>query len=224
MYGLYKYSLVAVVVTLLLCCVGHAQQLASSPSGSQGPEVNGPRPYAYGGLALNSGGGYSPAAGSGGAGVDFEISRLTALTEFSAANATKQDSGTGYELHAKSRAFLRTRNNWFYGGGAQWNRLATSAYSKEFWRPAFGGGKDIFRESISMRAQVLYVLPGTDHLNALQGPEISLWLPSPASAKHFFYRQTIGIYEFHQTSVPGNPGTDNRSVASFSEFTMMYRF
>jgi frataxin-like iron-binding protein CyaY len=41
----------------------------------------------------------------------------------------------------------------------------------------------------------LYVLPGTDHLNAAQGPDLSLWLSSPASTKHFFYRQTLRMYQ-----------------------------
>lgn len=88
----------------------------------------------------------------------------------------------------------------------------------------FGGGKDLFRENFSLRGQILYVLPGTDHQNALQGPEISLWMPTPASSSHFFYRQTLGIYEFHQTLVPGNPGTNERYAATFLQFTAMCRF
>jgi hypothetical protein len=107
---------------------------------------------------------------------------------------------------------------------AQWNKLTTALYSKQGWRPTFGAGKDVIRENFSMRAQAMYVLPGTDRLNAVQGPEISIWMPSPAPKGHFFYRQTLGIYEFHQTSVPANPGTQNRSVASFLEFTIMCRF
>jgi len=220
----FRASTLVCASLLLLLSVGHSQQMVVSSGKPQAEPVTGPHPYVYGGLELNSGGGYSPAAGSTGVGVDLEDSRFMALAEVSVANAEKQDSGNGYEVHAKSRLFLRNRGNWFYGGGAQWNRLATSTYSKQFIRPAVGGGKDIFRESFSMRAQLLYLLPGTDRLNALQGPEFSLWLPSPASARHFFYRQTVGIYEFHETSVPGNPGTNDRSVASFSELTLMYRF
>jgi hypothetical protein len=67
-------------------------------------------------------------------------------------------------------------------------------------------------------------LPGTDRLNALQGPEISLWVPSPATNHHLFFRETYGCYEYHQTAVPGNPGTQNRGYASFLELTVMYRF
>jgi hypothetical protein len=146
------------------------------------------------------------------------------LAEASLENAHKLDSGTGTELHVLARAFLRTGQGWYFGGGTQWSRLSTILYAKQAWRPTFGGGKDFARESFSGRVQAVYVLPGTDHLNAVQGPEISLWLPSPASKHHFFLRETVGIYEFHQTSVPGNPGTNVRSVTNASQSMILYRF
>jgi len=183
-----------------------------------------PHPYIYGGLALSKGASYSPAAGTVGGGLDLESGHFIALAEGLLQNAHKKDSGTGTETDLQGRAFVRTARNWFLGGGAQWSKLGTNAYSKQAWRPVFGGGKDVFRENFSMRAQILYVLPGSDHLNAVQGPEISLWIPSPASRSHFFYRQTVGIYEFHQTSVPSNPGTDKRDAASFMQVTAMCRF
>jgi hypothetical protein len=183
-----------------------------------------PLPYLYGGLALSNGASYSPAAGTIGGGLNLESAHFIALAETSFQNAHKQDSGTGNEVDLKGRAFFRTSPGWYFGGGAQWSKLSTVEYDKQAWRPVFGGGKDLFRENFSLRAQALYVLPGTDRLNALQGPEISLWLPSPAARSHFFYRQTLGIYEFHQTSVPGNLGTSNRYAATFLQFTAMGRF
>jgi hypothetical protein len=183
-----------------------------------------PRPYAYGGLELTHGAGYSPAAGIFGSGVDIDNSHFLFLGEGSIQNAHKLDSGTGTEYALQARSFARVPDGWYFGGGAQWSKLSTSEYAKQAWRPTFGGGKDIMRENFSMRAQAVYILPGTDHLNAVQGPEISLWLPSPASKSHFFYRQTVGIYEFHQTSVPGNPGTNVRMASTFVSLTAMYRF
>src|SRR5712692_8985765 len=53
-----------------------------------------PHPYAYGGLSLNSGG-YSPAAGTIGAGLSIDTSHIVAITEVWADDARKQDSGTG---------------------------------------------------------------------------------------------------------------------------------
>jgi hypothetical protein len=39
----------------------------------------------------------------------------------------------------------------------------------------------------------VYKLPGSDHLNAAQGPEFSLWMPSPLTSHHFFMGETVGI-------------------------------
>ncbi len=199
----------------------NAMATASSSGSSSGSWW--PRPYVYGGLAANQGG-YSSTAGTVGGGFNVEKLHFIGLAEGWFENAAKLDSGTGIEFGTRARGFYRTRQGWYFGGGAQWSALSTSEYSKQAWRPTFGGGKDFGRENFSMRTQVLYVLPGSDHLNALQGPEISLWLPSPVSRSHFFYRQTIGLYEFHQTSVPGNPGTSARFTSSFMEFTAMYKF
>ncbi len=207
------------ITILLVEC--SAQQIVAVPT-STSPSW--PRPYVYGGLALSQGASYSPAAGIIGAGFNAESQRFIALAEGSIENAHKQDSGSGTETGLKGRAFIRAGNGWYLGGGAQWSKLSTNPYSKQAWRPTFGGGKDIFREDFSMRTQALYVLPGTDHWNAVQGPEIALWLPSPASGSHFFYRQTVGIYEFHQTAVPGKSGTNDRYAAMFVQCSAMYRF
>jgi hypothetical protein len=199
----------------------------STPSQGNSSQESGsfwPRPYAYGGLALSRGAGYDPAAGILGSGLDIDARNFLFLGEGSLQNAHKIDSGTGSEYDLKARSFVRAGSGWFCGGGVQWSRLSTSEYAKQAWRPTFGGGKDLNLQNLSVRAQALYIMPGTDHLNALQGPEISLWLPSPASRTHFFYRQTVGIYEFHQTSVPGNPGTNLRSASAFVNLTAMYRF
>jgi len=183
-----------------------------------------PRPYAYGGFALSYGAGYSPVAGVFGSGLDIENSHFIFSGEGAIQNAHKLDSGTGTEYQLQARSFLRAENGWYLGGGAQWSKLSTSEYAKQEWRPTFGGGKDFMRENFSMRAQAVYVMPGTDHLNAVQGPEVSLWLPSPASKNHFFFRHTTGIYEFHQTSVPGDSGTNIRMASAFVNLAAMYRF
>jgi len=182
-----------------------------------------PHPYAYGGLSLESGG-YALAAGTIGTGLNLENSHAVALAELWADNAHKQDSGTGHDMGARARAFYPIRQGWYAGAGVHWNKLVTSIYSKQAWRPVFGAGKDVMRESLSLRTQLMYVLPGSDHINAVQGPELSFWLPSPATKAHILYRQTLGVYEFHQSAVPDEPGTQDRSVAVFSEFTLMYRF
>jgi len=182
-----------------------------------------PRPFVDGGLSLMQGG-YFPAAGNVGAGLNIEAPRFVALAGASADDAHKLDSGTGHDAYLEARGFLRFGRGWYGGGGAQWNKLTTDAYSKQAWRPAFGGGKDLFLDAFSLRAQALFVLPGTDRLNASHGPEISLWWPSPATNRHWFYYQTVAIYGAHQTSVPGDPGTNIHYLNAFASFAVMYRF
>jgi hypothetical protein len=141
-----------------------AANLVNSGSGRPAENSYWPLPYIYGGLGLSGGAGYSPAAGAVGGGLNVDSSRLILLAESSVQNAHKQDSGTGSELDLKGRAFLRASAGWYFGGGAQWSKLSTAIYDKQAWRPAFGGGGDLLRENFSMRAQILYVLPGSDHL------------------------------------------------------------
>jgi len=180
-------------------------------------------PYAFGGLAL-SGGGYELLAGTTGAGINLENRRFMALAEGALDNAHKRDSGTGYDEFAKAQIVWRGPAGWYFGGGGEWNKLITDLYTKQAWHPTLGGGKDFIRPDFSCRLQAFYVLPGTDHLNAVQGPELTLWLPSPARKTHWLYREQVGIYEFHQTAVPGDPGTGNRSVARFADLMVQYRF
>jgi hypothetical protein len=91
-------------------------------------------------------------------------------------------------------------------------------------RPTVGAEKDFFRDQFSARTQIVYILPDRGRLNAFQGPEISVWFPSPATHFHFFYRETITIYEFHQASVSGGSGTQDKSTTAAVQFTLMYRF
>ena len=70
----------------------------------------------------------------------------------------------------RSAEGLARMNKWYVGGGASWSQLTTN-YSKQSWHPRVGGGRDWIREDFSLRGQVEYVLPGSDHQNAVQGPE-----------------------------------------------------
>jgi hypothetical protein len=90
---------------------------------------------------------------------------------------------------------------------------ALDNHSKQAFRPSIGGGKDYFHNHCaaedcvnqwSMRWQVDYTLKGAEHVdpqgctvpngqctNDLQGPMLSLYMPSPALARHVFWG-TIG--------------------------------
>jgi len=202
-----------------------------------------PRPYAYAGAGL-MGGGYAPLAAEGGVGLEIDSRHLIASAEGSYDNGHKtndadQPNPKGHDRGLAAATYFRTSSGWFAGVGARWSQLSTTNYKKGGWRPTFGGGKDYFHKKcaaedcatdFSMRLGVDYVLPGTDHSNAVQGPLISFYMPSPSAKGHIFFRETIGIYEFHETvTEPSNiPLTrqqiGDRSCTSFGELTLMYRF
>ena len=202
-----------------------------------------PRPFLYAGAGL-MGGGYAPLAGEGGGGLRIDSRHFLASAEGSydtghKTNDADQPNPSGHDRGLAGAAYFRVSSGWFFGAGVRWSQLSTTNYTKTGWGPTFGGGKDYFHRpcegegcgaDFSMRVGVDYVLPGTDHFNAVQGPLFSFYMPSPSAKGHFFFRATQGIYEFHETvTEPSNlPLTKqqigSRSVTSFGGLTLMYRF
>jgi hypothetical protein len=243
-----KYSVVALALAFLCAEPGLSAQQAVSQKpatdeSSQQPSGLVPRPFLYAGAGL-MGGGYAPFAGRAGGGLRIDSRRFLASAEGWYDNGHKTNDNTGPNPKGHDRglvgsAYYRFSSGWFAGVGARWNQLSTTNYTKGGWRPTFGGGKDYFHKKcaledcisdFSMRLGFDYLLPGTDHFNALQGPLFSFYMPSPSAKGHFFFRETLGIYEFHTTVTdPSNKiltqqQTGSRSVTSFGEFTLMYRF
>jgi hypothetical protein len=224
-----------------------AQQVVSQKPGDgeadQQPAVLLPRPFFYVGAAL-MGGGYAPLAAEAGAGLRIDSRHFLASAEGTYDNGHKTNDGTGNNPKGHDRglvgaAYFRLSSGWFAGAGARWSQLSTTNYTKGSWRPTFGGGKDYFHKrcaaedciaDFSMRLGVDYLLPGSDQVNAVQGPLISFYMPSPSAKGHLFFRETVGIYEFHTTvtepsnSILTQQQIGQRSVTGFSELTLMYRF
>jgi hypothetical protein len=221
---------VPAMILLLLACQSPAQsnevKIKISQRSSDSAVFTRPtiRPYFIGYWSPADTGYKAFTTATGGVGVAIEAPRFLVDVRAMADSGRKQDSGTGHSLYLRGSAFYKFQNGWYIGGGARWSKLITDIYSKEAWRPQAGVGKDWIKPNFSARGQALYVFPGTDRLNAVQGPEFSLWLPSPATKRHWFFHQTLGIYEYHQTSVPGNSGTQNRSGALFGGWGVVYRF
>jgi hypothetical protein len=233
-----QYSSMVLTLLLLLWTVPSFGQLYAVANGAtlsngDAPAAKYPHPYLVGGLQLQ-GGGYAPTAWAGGVGVNVEFKHLVLDTSASYAAAHKVNDNTinnhsGHQRGLDGNVFYRF-NKLYLGGGASWSQLSTTNYAKQSWHPAVGVGRDWLREGFSMRGQVLYVMPGDDHLNGTQGPEFSLWLPSPAAAHHVFWRQTIGIYAFHETVTDPSDKVltaeqmSTRSVTGYVSFNLMYRF
>ena len=218
---------------LLLSAAGFAQE--KPPLFEQPAPLSWlPHPMFFGGPSL-VGNGYQNIATNLGAALLLKSHKMVGDFEASYMNAKKTDDGTvnnrkGHERFLQGRVFFPWHRGLYFGGGAQWSETATTNYAKKAWRPTFGAGQDYFSDDLSCRWQVLYITKGSDHSNAVRGPEIQLWFPSPASKSHFFYRQTAGFYVFHTTvSNPSDPvltaqQTSDRHTAVFVDFSIGWKF
>ena len=140
-----------------------------------------PRPYAVTGLSIN-GAGYNSISEVFGGGFRVDSLRIISNVEVGYNNARKTKDGTidnrkGHSRSAQARLFYRLPNGFYIGGGAQWEQLSTTNYSKQAWRPTLGVGKDFLGGTYSLRLQTMYITKGTDKVNGSQGPEISLTYP-----------------------------------------------
>lgn len=202
-----------------------------------------PHPYVFGGPE-GMGGGYAPLAwvGAGGFRIDSQHFIVDAYGEYDnghKVNDNDQPNPNGHDRGLVGSAYYRLPAGWAVGAGARWSELSTTNYNKSAWRPTFGGSKDYFGNhcqeqncagEFTMRMGVDYVLPGTDWQNRSQGPLFSLYIPSPAVQAHIFYRETVGIYRFHETvTAPTDAALTSQQLAdhgfdAFAEFTLMFRF
>ena len=227
----------------------------TSDSSSSFPKIAWPRPFIYGGLGLN-GGGYAPMSGKVGAGLRIDQNHLIWSASAAYDNSHKSNDNTidntnGHQRSLDSSIYYRFSNGWFAGGGASWSELSTTNYTKQDFILRSVAAKTIFTRIVlpktastrwSMRLQVDYKLKGAEHVDAkgcsvpngqctndLQGPMVSFFLPSPAMAGHLYWRETVGVYTFHDTVTSTDPALtalqkSHRSTTAFLEFTMMYRF
>jgi hypothetical protein len=216
-------------------CLGQLNAIANSSVLPNGDTAAGkyPHPYLTGSFQLQSGG-YAPAAWAGGVGVNVELKHLVFDSSASYAAARKVNDNTidnhsGHQRGVDGNAFYRF-NKLYAGGGASWSQLSTTNYTKQSWHPRIGVGRDWLREGFSARGQMLYVMAGDDRLNGTQGPEFSLWLPSPVADHHIFWQQTVGIYTFHETVTDPSDKLltaeqmGSRSVTCNVSFSLIYRF
>ena len=229
--GMMRYLIFS--CAMLISAAAPAQEKASPFAKPTSPSWI-PHPVVFGGPSL-LGNGYQTFAANVGAGFLLKSNRVVGDFEGTYMNARKTNDATignrsGHERFLKGRIFFPWHKGLYFGGGAQWSETATTNYTKKAWRPTFGAGQDYFANDFSCRWQVLYITKGFDRSNAVQGPEIQLWLPSPASKSHFFYRQTAGVYAFHTTisnpsdSVLTAQQSNDRHVEMFVDFTFGWKF
>ena len=185
-----------------------------------------------------------PFALIGGAGFRIDSNRFLLDADAWYDNGRKTDDDDqpnpkGRDRGLDGSAYYRLPAGWSFGAGARWNELSTTNYRKSALHPIFGGSKDYFRggcvgegcvREFSARIGVDYLLSGSDWKNGLQGPLLTLYVPSPSVKARIFYRETLGIYRVHDTVTDRSDPVltlqqmSNHSWESFAEFTVMYRF
>lgn len=200
-----------------------------------------PHPYVSFGPSL-MGGGYAPLAYRAETGIDLESSHamLRALGAYDDGHKTNdedQPNPSGHDRYLEVAAYFRSSRLWFIGAGFRWNQLATANYTKSASRPEFGGGYDWFlrscegcRREFSLRVDADWIMAGNDWQNGSHGPNVALTFPAPSEKRHFFWRQSVGLYRAHETvTEPSNiPLTQlQRSQKYFdssADFGLIYRF
>ena len=207
-------------------------QLLSSPI---------PHPYISFGPSL-MGGGYAPLAYRAEAGIDLENTHaiLRALGAYDNGHKTN-DGGppnpNGHDRYLEGAAYFRSKAGWFVGMGWRWSQLSTTNYTKSGTRPEIGGGYDLAlrscaecRRDFSMRINVDWVMAGTDWQNGSHGANTTLTFPAPNEKRHLFWKQTIGVYRYHQTVTdPSNLSLvqyqrSQKRFNSVLDFGLVYRF
>lgn len=199
------------------------------------------RPYISAGLSL-MGAGYARLAYRIEAGIDMEsthaiVRALGAYDDGHQIHDADQPNPHGHDRYLEGAAYFRTRSRWFLGLGWRWNRLYTTNYTKGGSGPEFGGGYDINLRScrvcsryFSMRIEADWVIAGTDWRNGSHGINTHLTFPANSEKRHWFWRQSVGAYAFHQTvTEPTNLPLvqfqlSKKGVEADANFAIVYRF
>lgn len=205
-----------------------------------------PVPFLYLGPSI-MGGGYAPLAYRVEGGVGMEATHIVFQALGAYDNGHKvydgdQPNPKGRDRYLDSGLYFRpARHGWsrqlYFGGGYTWTQLSTTNYTKGAGRAQIGGGIDWFvrtcdpcRRVFSMRVSMDWQTVGQDWQNGSHGPNMGFVIPSPREKRHWFYREQVGVYRFHETvTEPYDlPLTrlqrSDKSSDEFIDMGILYRF
>jgi hypothetical protein len=205
-----------------------------------------PTPFLYLGPSV-MGGGYAAWAYRLEGGLNMEATHvvfraLGAYDDGRKLDDDDQPNPRGHDRYLDAGLYFRpARPGWtrmlYFGGGYTWSQLSTTNYTKGGGRYQLGGGYDVLtracdacRRDYSMRINVDWITAGDDWQNGSHGPNTTLTWPSPREKRHWFYRQELGIYRFHESvTEPTNLSLtqlqrSQKSTDCFADFGILYRF
>ena len=169
------------------------------------------RPYVGGGFGLPGMGFKSSYVGD--VGVDLTVRRLLVEVEAGADTGNKEDTGNGYTFRTHGLLMVRSTRPWLFGGGIHYSEVTTSVYQKHNRWPILAA----MYEKDSWRANLEYLLPGSDSRYNLTGPLLDLRIRLRGG---LYWRQRLGAFVYR------NPFEANPSYHSGSEldWTVVYVF
>lgn len=196
-----------VVIVLFFASLGHSQELM-------------PHPFVAGGIQMSNSG-VQTVAGVGSVGLTWHPKCLffEATGDYIAArksndNTIGNDSGHTRRLEG---VVLYPVGRWAFGGGYSYSKLDTTNYSKSSGHPEVGGAFEWKRKPV--RLQMLYVLPGSDWQNGVQGVKSVLFVPL---TKHIFTRIEGGGYRSYSTVTdPADASTTAMEKSHHDMFTVV---
>jgi hypothetical protein len=237
------FSRLAAIVILVMG-IGSAQNnVVGSANGSREDWLTKPVPHPFVDVGPSlMGGGYATFAYHVGGGIDIEsthviVRAMVAYDNGRKVNDNDQPNPNGHDRYLDGALYYRLPDNIYFGGGYTWSQLSTTNYTKGGGRYEIGGGYDLFlrscaecRRDFSMRINVDWITAGTDWQNGSHGPNTTVTFPAPCERRHWFWRQSVVVYRFHETvTEPTNiPLTQlqrsTRSITNSVEFGLIYRF
>jgi hypothetical protein len=213
-----------------------------------------PHPYIKGSFELMPGG-YASTAEEIGGGLTWDKPHFVFESYAGYDNGRKSNDNTvnnykGHDRYLRGDIAYKIDRGYYFGVGGRWSQLSTTNYTKggsafnaSSWHPAAIVGKDYFREKYSARGQFGYFFkspnetvnyPDGTHCNkcgnGTNGFEVSFMMPSPATARHFFFREDILVYWFHDTVTdPTNLVLTQEQIGHGGHtaavtFSLLYRF
>ena len=216
-------------------CWPRTEVLPSVDLGTSGfslPHLRWPRPFVYGGLGLN-GGGYAPVVGKIGSGLRIDNTHLIWAASAAYDNSHKSNDNTLNNANGHERSLgifdLLPLHQCLVCG---WRRQLEPACrppttpNRTSTLRLVAGRITFHKECVgktcasdwSFRLQVDYKLKGAEHVDAkgcsvpngqctneLAGPMISSITLAGSITGHLFWRETVGIYSFHDTVTSTDP-------------------
>jgi hypothetical protein len=206
----FLFGLLLGVSALLPLCAGAQTAAAPAPPQSAEPWV---LPYADAGIGFYRRLDRANPSYNADAGVDLLHKKLLVEVEGGGDTADASRGSDGHTFRLHGLAFYRIASRWRLGAGVHFSEFSSSTYKKRDLWPTVAA----MYEHDWLRANIQYLLPGTNHDYRETGPLVDLRFHL---IKNFYFRQRSALL-FYRDALESPPG---RHVGSELTFGVLYEF